>query len=176
MSLRLLIPLCLLISGLYGYIGSIQVAKADIPPCTNYECKTIHAYWDAVQPTNVYAFHKVNLTDNYNNNVPQVFTDTSTEKDPPVSDGAYDGWVWDSCLPKCGKSVPIGGGAATWQSKQEVTRAGNGWSPPGLKNQPRSHCTPAQGGNGVPSQDQRNWNDDPNAAPPTGIPNGGGGD
>lgn len=65
----------------------------------------------------------------------------------------------------CGKSVPKGGGAKTWQWFQQVSEKGTYFLPQGHTPRKRTYCTATDTGVGKLNSDQDNLNDQGNSPP-----------
>ena len=103
-----------------GYTESQSQLKADPDPCPQYECRTIHAYWEGEQSTYVWALYIGDNTADHGTE--PLFTTNSVEKKPrlPVENPPtmLDLWAYTSCTPFCGKV------AGKWQATQEVLTSG----------------------------------------------------
>lgn len=121
-----------------GYVDRARQVAAVVPnACPMYECRTIHAYWAGVNSTLVQAYMVAGTTNDTNNGVQNLFTDTSVEKSPlAAKDGSWDMYTYPSCSPHCGKD-----GNGKWQAPQSVSVAGDRSASSVLDNRDRKPCT-----------------------------------
>ena len=100
----------------FGYIRSIPEARAADPAaCPQYECKTIHASWSAVNE--VRAEFLINNGGNSDDFFYDIFTQNSVEKkDSAATNQQIDEKIIDTCIPTCGKDTN-----GVWQAPQEVS-------------------------------------------------------
>jgi hypothetical protein len=143
-----------------GALQPRRVAYAvDPAPCPQYECRTIHAYWDA-DPDKAYAFFVAGKADNDSIAMVNIFTDTSVEQKPVLNaDGRVDIRVFPACTPHCGKD---NGGKGNWQAQQSVTVLGVGKNK--TENDFKTICTPG-GGTQIQNPENKNAKGE---SPPTG--------
>lgn len=142
-----------------GYASNRSPVRADPVPvdCTQYECKTIHAWWTGAK-TYVVAALNEGETANENDAIVDIWTGSSTEKRPqtPITNPkvVLHYMTFPTCTPMC--KQPLDG---KWQAWMEVTEGGTG----SFQSNPNKAACTSGGGN--PSNPQSNNNKDGNAPP-----------
>lgn len=120
-----------------------------------YECRSIYAEWTyKLNETKAHAWHEKDDPATTTYAEYDIFATSSNEQAPHSKDGKTDEWLFDACIPHCGKSNTWQGNLE-WQMAQEVSTVGDGISPPGWKNQDRWVC---KAGGGTLSTNQNNPN------------------
>lgn len=155
----------MLVCGMAGVFGGAERACATDPdPCPKFECRTLHAVWDAyLRELWAQAYFEVGMTTTTNHYYQDIFTTSSTEMNPYTLDGEKEVRLYPKCVPLCGKSANSKGKQA-WQSPQEVAPLGEAWTPKDAVG-PRGYCTPAPKGKGKTVDSLLNPNDDEYAPP-----------
>lgn len=128
-----------------------QVRATEPDPCDQYECKVIHAFWDAwYKDSYAVAYYKADTTDTTDDAEASIYTQSSSVSlpryvpDPDI--GERETWVFPKCSPMCGKSENTNKQMA-WQSRQEVVRLGEGGLSKGDRLY-RRRCTMEDSGKG----------------------------
>lgn len=112
-----------MLSLLAGASANHRHARAvDPAPCPQFKCRTVHAGWPGgAEGIMAYFLPGGDDTANSSTALWNIYTGASNEMTPivPVQNEKVDFWVYDACVPMCGKDKD-----GKWQVQQEVGRAG----------------------------------------------------
>jgi hypothetical protein len=147
-----------LVSLITGYTESCSRLRADPPACPQYECRTVHAYWDGSKDY-VLVFHVKGENGNADHGVEDIFTTNSVEKKPRTKLvlGNVDRFMYAACTPFCGTDAN-----GKWQAYQEVLASEKGKK---LDDLPRWPCTSNNGQPGPTNANPVNANTGGNIPP-----------